>query len=249
MTLLRRAITVATLAAVLGILAGPATAQVRVAPLRVVDVQGRPVAGGASATPFRFDLGRGAACSGDSANGGFRVRSFHVPAGGDLGALRFDGDGPVAVPGEERGPMYGAASSQTPYVTELTAEADRPDGPGVIIQPLPSFSFAAYDVSRGFRFPAGRYDVGVACTHGPASPTQLDRVWRAVLDVRDDPADTGPAKLRWRVVDAASTASSSSAPGPAVVLVVLVALVGGLAAARSQSRRRRSRAYPLEVSR
>ncbi len=185
---------------------------------------GAALTGGGSATPFRFSLPVGSACAGDSANAGYRLQSYLVPASVDLTTLRFDSSGPVPKGGQFRAPMYDTTT--TPYVDQLTANAVPAGGPGPVVQPLPSFNFGVYDPT-GFPLTAGSYNVGIACTLGASgSPSQLDRYWNATMTIVADAADTGPAKVRFSVGSAAaepstttstttSAASSTTAPSGA----------------------------------
>src|SRR5262245_14916437 len=50
----------------------------------------QPVRSGASSTNWTLNLPSGAACSGDSANQGYHVYSFIVPAATDVGTLTFN---------------------------------------------------------------------------------------------------------------------------------------------------------------
>jgi hypothetical protein len=55
---------------------------------------GTPLSAGASNTPFGIRLPDGAACSGDSATGGYRVQSYMVPTSVDPATLVFGAAGP-----------------------------------------------------------------------------------------------------------------------------------------------------------
>ncbi len=160
----------------------------------VVDPTGGPLTSGGSSTDFQFKLPLGAACTGDSANGMYRIESYLVPQSVDLDTLKFDSSGPVPVAGEYRTVLY--ESDSNPYVSKLTAQAIPAPGPGVIIQPLPSFNFAVFD-TVAFPVTPGTYHVGIACSLGPSSSaTQLDKYWNAALTITADPTDPGPAKIK-----------------------------------------------------
>lgn len=172
----------------------------------VVDPTGGPLTSGGSSTDFQFKLPLGAACTGDSANGMYRIESYLVPQSVDLDTLKFDSSGPVPVAGEYRTVLY--ESDSNPYVSKLTAQAIPAPGPGVIIQPLPSFNFAVYPA--GFLEP-GDYSIGIACTLGPPSnPDQLDKLWATGLTLATDPADTGPAKIRFTITELGAPAIATT---------------------------------------
>lgn len=205
-----------------------ADAASRAGRVEVVGLAGdSPLASGGSATAFRFKLPARAACKGDSAGAGYRVQSYAVPSSVDPGTLAFDASGPAPVEGEFRAPFYDATPNQDQYVNAATAVAARAGQPGPISQPLPAFSFAAFDVSLGFSFTPGVYNVGIACTLGPPLPTQQEKYWNTVMTVAADPADPGPAKLRWSVDPGTARATESSA----VAAVAAVAGAGAVAAA------------------
>ncbi len=165
-------------------------------PVDVVNpMGGAPLTSGGSSTDFRFKLPSGSACSGDSANAGYRIQSYLVPQSVDLDTLKFDSSGPVPVEGEFRAPMFDVDGN--PFVSQLTASAVPAGGPGVIIQPLSAFNFAVYDTVQ-FPVTPGVYNVGIACTLGPPSGAmQLDKYWNTVFTITADPSDPGPAKIRF----------------------------------------------------
>lgn len=137
-------------------------------------------------TAFSLRLPDGAACSGDSTNGGYRVQSFMVPNSVDPRALTFGANGPrpPAVGAAFRQPLYMVSTKS--YVNAATNLAERPGGPGVIIN-IPDFHFGVFEPAE---LPPGRYLVGIACTKGPESEDQLDRYWATEMDVG---AAAGPA--------------------------------------------------------
>lgn len=157
---------------------------------------GAPLNSGGSATDFSIKLPTGAACAGDSANDGYRVQSYRVPASVNPATLTFDASGPI---GHQA--LYDTTGS--PYVDKQTANADTPGGPGPIVN-IADFDYGVYlpgDVTPG------TYNLGIACTLGPASATQLDRFWNVQKSFVADAADE-PASVRWTVV------ASSADPGP-----------------------------------
>jgi hypothetical protein len=159
----------------------------------------KPLSAGGSATAFRLQAPVGAACSGDSAHGGFRVQSYIVPASVDPSSLTFDTLGPTspATGARLRQPLY-AAGSGSPWVSENTAVKT-----GLLPEP-PVFDFAW--VTRG-SIPAGRYNLGFACTK--AAGTVVDRYWNVQFDIASSTKDR-PGGVVWHVV--ANTAVSDTLP-------------------------------------
>lgn len=221
---------------------GAAAAAERAGPAEIVaPSNGAPLDTGASGTAFRMKLPAGSACKGDSAKAGYRVQSYLVPQSIDPGTLAFDpGVGPVPVAGEFRAPMYEVTSSS--FVDQQTATAERPGGPGPIIQPLPPFSFAVFDPALGFPFTPGVYNVGVACTLGPpTSASQHEKYWNRVLTVTADPSDPGPAKIRWVVTAPPPGITPSRSAGPWVAVATGAAVLAGIGFV---VRRRRAERHP-----
>jgi len=176
---------------------------------------GQPLASGTSITPFSLGLPTGAACKGDSANDGYRVQSFMVPTDVDLATLTFGTAGPLP-PGfaDEpfRQPLFDPNS--TAYVEAQTAARVNAGDPGPIIN-IPAFSHAVW--SPGDVQP-GTYAIGIACTLGAASDTQLDRFWSAQITVVEAPSD--PAGITWTASPTQTTTTTtpgatttSTAPG------------------------------------
>jgi len=102
----------------------------------------------------------------------------------------------------------------TPYVSQNTATSNPAGGPGPIIQPLPTFNFSVYDTTT-FPVTPGVYNVGVACTVGNENAVnQLDKYWNNVITITADPADPGPAKVRFVVGEAPGAPTNVTAvPG------------------------------------
>lgn len=162
----------------------------------IVTPLGAPLASGGSATPFQFKLpiGSAAFCTGDSTNSGYRIQSYLVPLSVDLDTLRFDSSGPVPVAGQFRDSMYETSGSA--FVNRTTANQTVANGPGQITQPLPDFSFGIYDPGAGFPLPPGAYNIGIACTLGASSPTQLDKYFNTVVTISTNLADS-PGQINW----------------------------------------------------
>ena len=178
-----------------------------IAPLTGAPGAGDPLTSGGSATDFSLRLPVGAACTGDSANDGYRVQSFMTPAGVDPATLRFDADGPVpnGLGATFRQPLYDTTGSG--YINQQTANADIPGGAGVVVN-IAAFDFSVYEPGN---IPAGAYNVGIACTLGPSSATQVDRFWDARMDFVASAADL-PAGVRWTVTSPTTTTTTTTGP-------------------------------------
>lgn len=213
----------------LGVAGGPAAGASEAGAAEIVSPGGgAPLRSGGSRTDFRVKLPSGAACKGDSARAGYRIQGYLVPSSADLDALAFDSSGPVPAAGQFRAPLHEATFSANPFVDQLTAEAVPAGGPGVIVQPLPAFSFASFDPAFGFPLAPGEYNVGVACTLGPPGAIQQDKRWNTVVTITPDPADV-PARIRWAVTNDGATTTTRRSVGWAVPLAgaAAVAAAGG----------------------
>ncbi|MBV8958282.1 MAG: hypothetical protein JO087_05895 [Actinobacteria bacterium] len=177
---------------------------------------GKAVNAGDTTTPFSLELPTSAACRGDSANDGYRVQTYMVPSSVDPATLTFGSVGPLptATGAAFREPLFAATSD--PVVNNQTAAATRPPGPGPIIN-IPAMNFAVYKAGDA---PAGVYNVGVACTRGQPSSSQLDTFWNAQIDVSAGLGGPAAGPL-WKTVRGdANVAASQTSPaltaGPGV---------------------------------
>ena len=159
---------------------------------------GQPLTAGGSGTAFALSPPTGAACTGDSATGGYRVQSYMVPANVDPSTLTFDANGPVpaGIGANLRLPLFGSAGG-SPFVQQTTAVATAPGGGGLLVN-LPSFSFAVFAPDGPSFVPAGTYNLGFACTLGNPSPTQQDKFWNVQMTFSVTPNDL-PAGITWIV--------------------------------------------------
>jgi len=166
----------------------------------------QPLTSGGSSTSFTLKLPAGAACTGDSATGQYKVQSYMVPSNVDPGSLQFGSTGPqpTAFGANFKEPLYD--TNGTAYVNGQTANATTPGGPGPIIN-IPTFNFAVYSPGN---IPAGIYNVGIACTLGPASTTQEDKYWNVQLTFTTDQNDS-PAQIHWTVTPTATTSTTGAA--------------------------------------
>jgi len=170
----------------------------------------QPLASGGSSTDFTLKLPSGAACTGDSATGQYKVQSYMVPSSVDPGTLQYGSAGPqpTATGSNFKEPLYDTTG--TAYVNQQTANATNSGGPGPIIN-IPTFNFEVF--TNPPQIPAGTYNVGISCTLGPASTTQVDKFWIVQFVVTTDPADS-PAQIHW---------TAQAAPPPATTTTTSVA--------------------------
>jgi len=192
---------VASAAAVAG------SAQV-IAPLDGNPGAGDPLIAGGSSTPFSLRLPTGAACSGDSANDDYRVQSYMVPSSVNPSSLTFDASGPIpnglgAAFGQ---PLYTPLGSS--YVNAQTASATTPPGPGPVVN-IPAFDFGVFE--PGHILPA-TFNLGIACTVGSASATQLDKFWNVQVTFTTTAADQ-PAGVTWTASETPATTTTTATVG------------------------------------
>jgi hypothetical protein len=180
---------------------------------------------GGSETRFSLRLPNGATCPGDSADAGYRVQSFLVPASDDAGSLRYFSVMPV---GKGRYALYDVDSN--PYIQAQTARASRQGGPGPIVN-IPAFNFAVFPPGV---LPARRYHVGIACSLHNATV----RYWATDIQLTRAPHDR-PAQLHWRALDARGT-SSSGPSGWLLAAAVAVVVLTVAPSARYVRRRRQA---------
>lgn len=217
-----RILAVSGLAAALLAVAGGAAAPQAYAATNAGSVQllvppGTPNAGtaltsGGSATAFAMTPPSGAACSGDTATGGYRVQSFMVPSSVDVATLTFNASGPLpAGSGSSyRQPMFSAAGS--PFVNRTTGVST-----GSLVS-LPTFSFAFVGTDALAFLPAGNYKIGYACTVGSAGPSQLDKYWVGQITIVASGAD--PAGLTWTTATTPPVTTTTATPTTATPTTV-----------------------------
>ena len=161
---------------------------------------------GTGATNFTINLGGSASCPGDG-NAGYRWQTFMIPAAADIDAtLTFGSGGPTAVGAEFRYPLFD--SSGSPVVAKLPDVAVAPATTGGI-SGIPNFNFQAFPPNF---IPDGDYNIGVACTEGVASPTQLKSYWSQQITITNDPTNQDNAKVDWATSTPVSTTTTTAAP-------------------------------------
>jgi len=168
---------------------------------------GQPLNSGGSATVFAMAAPIGAACTGDTTSGGYKIQSYMVPATVEPSTLTFDSSGPIpiATGANYRQPMF--SSGGTPVINRNTAVASTAGGPGLLTG-LPTMSFALFGASGPTIVPPGTYNLGFACTLGAAGANQLDKYWNVRLTFATDDNDA-PSKITW-VVDQQSTTTTTT---------------------------------------
>ncbi len=149
---------------------------------------------GNSATPggdFTLRLPAGAACEGDSPNDGYRWQTYMVPSSVNPATLTFDGSGPVpnATGASFRQPLY--KPSGDAIIDQQTSAANPAPGPGPIIN-IPDATLSFYTPGQ---VPADVYNLGIACTLGGPSATQMKSYWNVQMTITEDAATGGPAQI------------------------------------------------------
>jgi hypothetical protein len=116
---------------------------------------GQPLLSGVQTTPFALVPPAGAACTGDSATGGYRVNSYIVPASVDPGTLQWGATGPTpAGTGANLSePLF--SSSNSPFVNMTTAVSTGQ------LTGLPPFSFGVFGASGPAVVPLRQLDTNV----------------------------------------------------------------------------------------
>jgi hypothetical protein len=161
---------------------------------------------GTGATNFTINLGGSASCPGDG-NAGYRWQTFMIPAAADIDAtLTFGSQGPTPVGAEFRAPLFD--SSGSPVVVKLPDIAVAPATTGGI-SGIPNFNFQVFSPGD---IPDGDYNIGVACTEGVASPTQLKSYWSQQITITNDPTNQDNAQVDWTVSAPVQTTTTTAAP-------------------------------------
>jgi hypothetical protein len=165
---------------------------------------------GGSSTQFVVKPPDGSKCTGDSANGGYKVNSYMVPSTVDVSTLTFNNNGPILPSGSPATfaqPLYKAGSLNK--VTNLQTGP----GDGLVIGITPVtfeiYSAASPTPTGSLALPAGTYNVGIVCALTTAQPYSLDKFWNVQFTVVADPTDV-PGGFKWTVLDAAVTTTTSS---------------------------------------
>lgn len=179
---------------------------------------------GKADTEFRVLLPSGATCPGDSPNGQWRIQTFMVPNGVDIGTIKYAGQGPT---GSAQFPLYTGDHAQRSWVNKLLPLNTSTD-PATVIPALPIFSFSAISVVK---VPEGSYRIGVACTLFGSTA----QYWWTTVDITGS-AVGNASTFRFTVPGAPAAVGSK---GPSVWVVLAVGSVGliGLAVVVTALRR------------
>jgi hypothetical protein len=175
------------------------------------------LATGDSATVFTLRLPAGAACPGDSANDGYRWQSYMVPSSVDPSTLTFGGNGPLPAGTNAalRQPLFDTPGG-SPVVNQLTAPAEAAGGPGRILN-IPDVDYTALGAAL---IDPGTYNIGIACTLGPAGPSQMKNFW----NIQKTFTAGSPSGLSWTVtapsITTTTSALTSTTPAPTTSTVV-----------------------------
>jgi hypothetical protein len=156
-----------------------------------------PLTSGGSATEWTLNLPAQAACSGDTANQGFHIFSYVVPASVDPATLTFN-----AASGPSSGnPLVDVTGSA--YTAKNTAV-----NTGQVTQ-IPSFDWRLFATTDqgGTRLalPPGGYNVGIACAN---TTGQGDRFWNVVVTFTASASD--PNGETWATSSQTTTTTSTS---------------------------------------
>jgi hypothetical protein len=183
---------------------------------------GAPLQSGDSATNWTLRLPSGASCPGDGPNAGYRWQTYMVPSAVDPGTLTFGSAGPtpIATGASFRQPLYDTTNN--PVVNQVPAAATTAGGPGPIIN-IPNVNFTLFTPGQ---IPGGVYNIGIACTLGGESPSQMSNFWNVQMTVSTATAGTGgPAQITWQngtlpAAPVITTISNGAPNGPGGTLVV-----------------------------
>jgi hypothetical protein len=130
-----------------------------------------------------------------------------IPAAADIDAtLTFASSGPTAVGSEFRQPLFD--SSGSPVVSKLPDIAVAPATTGGI-SGIPNFNFQVFSPGD---IPNGTYKIGVACTLGAASASQLKSYWSQQITITNDATNQDNAKVDWITSTPAPTTTTTAAP-------------------------------------
>jgi hypothetical protein len=166
-----------------------------------------PLKGGNGNTVYSLNVPKGAACQGDSATDNYRVQSFLIPAGTDVGSVTFNNFKPHTT---DANALF--ATSTNPFWDSFTDKASTPGGGGPIID-IPPMSFKVFEPP--FLLKPHTYQIGIACT----LYAKVTRYWSTLVVVKRDLNDK-PAQIRWTVVNA------PAAQGPPIGKYVAYVVIG-----------------------
>jgi hypothetical protein len=171
---------------------------------------GGPLTSGTGLTPFTLKLPSGAACPGDTAHKYYLEESYLTPQAMSPAAVRYRGGFPINAVAL----VTGAGESYVAVNTDV--------GTGQLRLPPPIFSFR--DLIGRTDFPAGTYNIGLACS---TEQGVTARYWNARLNFRPRPTVQGD--FTWTVLAAPKTSSSGSSWKSLIGIVIALVAVAGVA--------------------
>jgi hypothetical protein len=182
-----------------------------------------PLTSGGSGTLFTVNLPAGAACSGDSASGGYHVFSYLVPLGTSITGLTFVGGNPSAGFGlvDTSGTYYGSANTAITTGQIISIPSDFEWAPLVTKDGLLSTLLSSGSTP-------GAWDAGIACANSSGA---LSDYWNTPVTFTASSSDPNGFVF--------STGPGTGTPEVPYVLalpVIAVAVFGGAVVVR----RRRS---------
>lgn len=183
-------------------------------------------------TAFLLRLPDSAVCPGDSLHDQWRVQSFMVPVGVDIGTLSYGVIGPE---GAQQFALFGADQSASSFANILTPANSVAGQPGRIDAP-PPFNLA---VAAGEMVATGSYRIGIACTFFRATALYWDTEIEVTQAANGEPGD-----LSWRLPGMPAESEDQNDGGSSTLLVVGVVVsavaVGVYVLSRNAPRRSHS---------
>ena len=192
---------------------------------------------GKADTEFRVLLPAGATCPGDSPNGQWRIQTFMVPNGIDVGTIKYAGAGPT---GANQYPLYTGDRAQRSWTNKILPLNTSPD-PATTVPALPIFGFAAISVVK---VPEGSYRIGVACTLFGATA----QYWSTLVDITGS-AVGNASTFRFTVPGAPASVASDGPPLWVVLAVGAAGLIGVAVVVTALRRARPTSRTPHGLSR
>lgn len=183
----------------------------------------QPLLSGGSATTFTVGLPAQAACTGDTANGGYHVYSYLVQAGTDVTTLSISG----GIPSQGYG-LFNSVGYYGPANTAINTGQIVGIPTNFSWAPLTQFLTPSQLLYSGGN--SGVWEAGLLCANSAGTLTDY---WNTEVTFSKAPAD--PNGFTWAAVPGLGT------QGPEVPLPVLLPLIGGGAALVVLALRRRAR--------